>query len=189
MALTGRRDLFAREYLKDLNGTQAAIRAGYAPAGAHVEGSRLLADEEVQAHIAGLAAARNTELKIEAREVLEELLRLAMQDIAPAFNDDGTLKQIHEIPADIRRAIAGVEVEELFEGRGQDREQVGVLKKVKFWNKNQALEALGRHLALFKDVIEHRFEGGIVPSDIEAAAKAAAILEDARRRFLESDLV
>lgn len=151
MELKGRRELFCREYLKDLNASRAAHRAGYAPASAKQTGSELLAVEEVQDRIAELAASRNEKLEIDAQDVLLELLRLLTTDLAQAFTDDGALKPIHEIPIDCRRAIASFEVEELFEGRGKDREHVGALKKVKFWSKDRAIEMLARHLALFKD--------------------------------------
>ncbi|WP_198585325.1 terminase small subunit, partial [Escherichia coli] len=38
--LTDKQELFAREYLKDLNGTQAAIRAGYSEKTANEQASR-----------------------------------------------------------------------------------------------------------------------------------------------------
>ncbi|ENG5503925.1 terminase small subunit, partial [Yersinia enterocolitica] len=40
--LTPKQELFCREYLKDLNATQAAIRAGYSEKTAQVQSSRLL---------------------------------------------------------------------------------------------------------------------------------------------------
>ena len=43
--------LFAREYLTDFNSTQAAIRAGYSRASAHVTGSRLLSQANVTEEI------------------------------------------------------------------------------------------------------------------------------------------
>ena len=39
---------FVEEYLVDLNATQAAIRAGYSPKTAEVQGSRLLANAKVR---------------------------------------------------------------------------------------------------------------------------------------------
>ncbi|QFU15219.1 terminase small subunit [Microvirga thermotolerans] len=51
MAADEKRKRFVQEYLIDLNGTQAAIRAGYARSGAHTEANRLLAIPEVKAMI------------------------------------------------------------------------------------------------------------------------------------------
>ena len=45
--LVPQRRRFVEEFLIDLNGTQAAIRAGYSKKGAHTEGSRLLRNAAV----------------------------------------------------------------------------------------------------------------------------------------------
>jgi len=183
--LKGKREVFCREYLKDLDGTQAATRAGYSAHSARQQACDLLAEQEIQDRVAELSAARNQKFEVEAVEVLRELHRLATQDPIALVNENGVPHELADIPIDLRRTIASIEIEELYAGRGEARENTGRLHKIKFWNKNAALEALGRHLALFKDVIEHRFDGGAPPADIETAAKAAAILEAARREAKE----
>ncbi|MEJ7545472.1 terminase small subunit, partial [Staphylococcus hominis] len=45
--LTPKQERFANEYIKTLNVTQSAIKAGYSPNSAHVTGSRLLRKEKV----------------------------------------------------------------------------------------------------------------------------------------------
>ena len=62
--LSPRREAFAAEYLKDLNATRAAIRAGYSAKTASSIGARLLADAGVARAVeAGMAArARRTEI-------------------------------------------------------------------------------------------------------------------------------
>jgi phage terminase small subunit len=42
---------FVREYIKDYNATQAAIRAGYSPKSAYSQGQRLLKHDEVKAAV------------------------------------------------------------------------------------------------------------------------------------------
>lgn len=149
---------FVAEYLIDLNGKQAAIRAGYAPKTAESQASRLLSHVKVAEEIRNAAAKREERTVITADVVLSEFLRIARVDISGAFDERGDLKPIHEIPEDVRRAMSGVEVEALFEGRGEDREQTGYLKKVKFWDKNRALEALAKHLGLLIDRSEVEFK-------------------------------
>ncbi len=139
------------EYLVDLNATQAAIRAGYSPKSANEQACKLLAKPSIAALVAAKQAARAQRTEITADVVLGELLRLARVDIAGAFDESGRLKPIHEIPEDVRRAICGVETDELFEGLGRDRVAVGVTRKVKFWDKVRALEHLARHLGLLSD--------------------------------------
>ncbi len=56
MSLTPKQELFVREYLVDLNATQAAIRAGYSADTARQQGSRLLTDVDVQDAVAAAQA-------------------------------------------------------------------------------------------------------------------------------------
>ena len=60
--LTDRQERFCREYLVDLNATQAAKRAGYSSRTANEQAARLLAKASVKARVAALqqeAAKRN----------------------------------------------------------------------------------------------------------------------------------
>lgn len=52
MAMTDLNKRFVDEYMKDLNATQAAIRAGYCPTNADVTGPRALKKEDVKKAIA-----------------------------------------------------------------------------------------------------------------------------------------
>lgn len=153
--LEPRQERFCREYIIDLNGTQAAIRAGYAENSAQEQASRLLSNAMVKARVDELKLKRNDRLDIKADDVLREVLRLAMVDITQAFDENGNLKPIKDIPEDVRRALSSIEVDELFEGSGKDREHVGRTRKVRFWDKVKSLELLGKHLSLFKDRVEH----------------------------------
>ena len=61
--MTDQRRLFCDEYLKCLNGTKAAIAAGYSETSARSQASQLLDDEEVQKYIeARREAASNISL-------------------------------------------------------------------------------------------------------------------------------
>ena len=169
--LTPRQQRFVDEYPIDLNATQAAIRAGYSARTANKIGAQLLAKPLVAQAIQAALAARAARVQVQADDVLRELLRIARVDIREAFDDDGNLKAVKDIPEDVARAIAGIEVDELFQGRGEDREQIGVTRKVKFWDKPRALELLGKHLKLFVDKVE-----------VSADSSFADILKAARER-------
>src|SRR5579859_7940073 len=58
LSVEERRALFAAEYVVDLNGKQAAIRAGYSPHTAEQQASRLLRNVKVQAAIKAAQAER-----------------------------------------------------------------------------------------------------------------------------------
>lgn len=147
-----RRELFAHEYIKDLNGAAAARRIGIGAASARSEASRMLAEPEVQEIVADLLEARKQAAKVTAEQVLAELVALAFFDPAHAYNAEGNrLLGIHEMPENVRKAIAGVDVFEEFQGRGADREHIGNTVKVKFTDRGVHLERLMKHLGLLKD--------------------------------------
>ncbi len=59
MALTDKQEMFCREYLIDLNATQAAIRAGYSAKTANRTASENMSKPDIQLRIAELKAQRN----------------------------------------------------------------------------------------------------------------------------------
>ncbi len=88
-------------------------------------------------------------------KILDELRKLALVRIGDIFNPDHTLKPPDQWPAGIASAIAGIDVQELFAGKGDNREMIGYVKKVKFYDKGRALELLGKNLRAFTDKVEH----------------------------------
>jgi phage terminase small subunit len=151
-AMTPKQELFALEYLKDLNATAAYKRAGYSGKGnsAEATAAQLLRNPKVAAKIQEAMDKRTSKLEITAETVLQEIARLAFVDISQAYDENNRLKPLHEMPEDVRRAIASIEVGELRE----DGEVIGQMRKVKFWDKKGSLDLLGRHLKLFTDVLE-----------------------------------
>lgn len=179
--LTPKQQRFVAEYLVDLNATKAAERAGYSAKTARQQGARLLSNAAIADSVARGKRASFERVEVKADDVLRELLRIGLVDLRQAFTAEGALKPIHEMPEDVARALAGVEVEELFEGKGEERAQTGRLRKVKFWDKPRALELLGKHLKLFVDKVEHAGDGGgpivvEVRKYDDASAVAAAVV-------------
>jgi phage terminase small subunit len=150
-ALTPKQQRFCEEYILDLNATKAAIRAGYSSETARSIGSENLSKPDIEAEIERLLEKRSGKLAIKAEDVLRETYLMAMSDIGEAFDEEGKLKPIHEIPMHLRRMISSVEVDELWEPKedGKGKEQVGFTRKIKFWSKEKALHLLGQHLNLF----------------------------------------
>lgn len=71
---------FVEEYAKDRNGTQAAIRAGFAASNAENTAWRLVNDPQVQVLIAAEMARVSKEANIQAADVLREWLDVATAD-------------------------------------------------------------------------------------------------------------
>lgn len=78
--LTPLQEAFVREYLIDLNGTQAAIRAGYSQATARHIASQNLAKLNVQAAIAVAQRERSQRTEITADRVLKEIWSIVIAD-------------------------------------------------------------------------------------------------------------
>ena len=72
--LLDKREQFCQQFLTDANGTQAAIRAGYAERSAHVAASRLLRNDKVQHRIAELFQRRAEKLEIDHDRIVRGLL-------------------------------------------------------------------------------------------------------------------
>lgn len=81
--LTPKREAFVREYLIDHNGTQAAIRAGFAKSGAAVEATRLLRNAQVQAAVAAGTAKQAQAAEITGESILRELHRIGLDPDEP----------------------------------------------------------------------------------------------------------
>ena len=106
--------------------------------------------------------------------VLGELRKLGNSDLRELFKKDGTIKDTKDWPASVAYAVKSIQVEELWEGRGDNREQVGVVKKIQFWDKTKSLELLGKNLKLFIDKIEHSGKvklEDLVTGDVSATDK------------------
>ncbi len=171
--ILAKRKLFVKEYLVDLNATKAALRAGYSDgnaASAARTGTRLLAIPEVKEWVQEAMDKRAAEVGFTAKTILEKLLELATLDLSGAYDENGKLLHPKKMPPEIRRAIAGIEVFEEFQGQGQNREYIGDTVKVRFWDKVKSLELLGKHLKLFTDVVDIHDKTGI-SSRIERAKK------------------
>jgi phage terminase small subunit len=85
--LSPKQERFAREYLLDLNATQAAIRAGYSPKTAQEQASRLLSNVMVAARVAELKAKRAEKADRTAQDVLNDIIAVTAQ-----ARDEGDLK-------------------------------------------------------------------------------------------------
>lgn len=137
MALTAKQQMFVKEYLVDLNATQAAIRAGYSAKTANEQGARLLTNVSVAEAVQAGMDARSQRTEITADYVLS-----GIQEIA-------------------ERCLQRVPV---MEGRGEDRRQATDDEGRHVWSfdaagANKAFENLGKHLKLFTDKMEH--SGGV----------------------------
>lgn len=158
--LTDKQELFAREYLKDLNATQAAIRAGYSVKSAQEQASRLLSNIMVQSRISELKADRNEEVGIDAAYVLRRLVEIDQMDVLDILNDEGGIKPISEWPKVWRTTLSGFDINTSVTNFDETTIE-NILKKIKWPDKVKNLELLGKHVTVqaFKDNVKNELVG------------------------------
>lgn len=93
-SLNSKQAMFVREYLVDLNATQAAVRAGYSAKTAAMQGSRLLTNDEVSRAILEAQGERAEKVGVTAEEVLLGIRALVRRCELPGveFNASAGLK-------------------------------------------------------------------------------------------------
>lgn len=149
--LDPKRARFVQEYLVDLNATQAAIRAGYSKKTAQEQSSRLLSNVIIQRSIAKAQASRAARVEETLDEWTRELKGIFHLDPGDLLEPDGSIKLIKDMPIRARKAISSIEVVELFDGgQGDQKQAIGLVKKIRFHPKVNAGELLGKNCGFFE---------------------------------------
>ena len=157
--MTDKQQRFVEEYLIDLNGTQAAIRAGYSVRSATEQGSRLLSNANINHAIAVAMANRSRRLGINADRVIMELAKIALVNISDVANfENGMLQE--SVSPDDSAAVMAVKVRQIPTGDG-----FAIEREIRIHDKIKALEILGKHLGIFTDKITMEGDVSIVLVD------------------------
>lgn len=155
--LTAKQEAFCREYIIDLNGTQAAIRAGYSENSAKEIASVTLTKANIQERLAQLMEERNERVKIDADYVLKRLVQIDEMDVLDILADNGEVKPISQWPKVWRTYLSGMDVAEVNSQDGP----AGMLKKIKWPDKVKNLELLGKHIDVQAFKEQKELSGGI----------------------------
>ena len=158
MTLTEKQKKFVNEYLKDLNATKAAERAGYASKTAGSQGNRMLKNVEIQNEIEKKMKAREKRTEVTQDKVIKELASIAF-----ARTSDFTKVVTKTILDPISGKQIKVSSIEYTDTDQLTDEQIAALSCIKEGkhgievtqcDKVRALELLGKHLGMWKDKIE-----------------------------------
>jgi phage terminase small subunit len=144
--LTDKQAMFCKEYLIDLNATQAAIRAGYSEATAQVIGSENLSKPIIQAEIQDLIKKRSERTEITSDMVLKELAKIGFSNIAEFTDNSNGIVNINSLEQIKTACISSIECVTRLVG---DDAEITVTK-LKLHDKISALEKIGRHLGMFE---------------------------------------
>jgi phage terminase small subunit len=161
--------MFVKEYLVDLNATQAALRAGYSEKTAYRTGADNLKKPQIHAAIHQAMQKREQRTEITADKVLEEYAKLGFSDVSDYLEVvtervlvDRTaegepiseikqfvfMKDTKDIPPEKLAAISEVK-----------QHKDGSIS-FKLHDKRGALDSIARHLGMFTERIEHTGKDG-----------------------------
>jgi len=191
MTLTPKQARFVEEYLIDLNGKQAAVRAGYAAKAAEVQASRLLRNAKVRVALEDAMLARSKRTAVNADRVLTEFARLAFANMRDYWPPGGETIDLHRLDQDRAAAVAEITINETVDPAGVLHRRT----RLKLHDKKGALDSLARHLGMFVDreVTASTFEyrvSRMTPSErlelanelLRRGEKYLPLLEEARAR-------
>lgn len=143
-----RHERFCKEYLIDLNATQAAIRTGYSKRTAYSQGQRLLKNVEIKGRIVYLQAKLAIKTGISAEMVVKEFAKIGLANIQDYTGKDNEILDLSTIGRDKAAAIESIHVDIRHDGG----ESKGYTEKIrlKLHSKNTALRNLGEHLGIYE---------------------------------------
>lgn len=176
MALTPRQQRFVQEYLIDLNATAAYKRAGYKANDnvARVQSCRLLVRPNIKQAISAAQASLARQAEVKAANVLNEISHIAFSDIGDVLDfsgDELRLRSPRTITSAARRAIQSVKVRRAMERQGEESVPVEIIE-YRLWPKLDALDKLGQHLGLWKELDLERILADI-PEPTNSQLRAA----------------
>lgn len=130
---------FVTEFMKDRNGKQACIRAGYSPRSAEMQASRLLSKDNVKKAVDFYTRQIESRTLVTAQYVIENLMEVVE-------------RCMQRSPVMVRQ---GGEMVQAKDEEGRD------VWEFDSAGANKALESLGRHLKMFTDKFQHDMSTGI----------------------------
>lgn len=118
----------------------------WTPAAVWSNASAMLAKHNVSVRVAEIQQAISEAAIVEQVEVVRELAHMLRADPADAYDEEGRLKNIHDIPRDLRRCISAVKSRRIqSKANDEDRIEEYVIE-LKFWDKQGTIDKLMKHL-------------------------------------------
>jgi phage terminase small subunit len=152
-ALTPKQRRFVTEYLKDLNATQVAIRAGYAAKRADAIGWENLRKPEIATAVASGQAHQLEAADRTANATKEAVRRQVCGDVRRLFDEHGNFRPIHTLSGEDAALITGFEIV-VKNAAGGDGHAERLLK-VRLQDPAPSVQMAMKHLGLLVERHQH----------------------------------
>lgn len=113
-----------------------------------VKASKILARPHVQAARAKMEDDALASAGVTRAWIVNELRKVAS---ATLYHEDGSPKDIRKLDPETASAVCGVEVNEVYAGRGKKRKVIGAVTKLRILNRKDALAELSAIAGLKRD--------------------------------------
>lgn len=163
MSLSPKQKRLCQEYVKDLNKTAAAKRAGYSPRTSAEIARQVLKLPEAEEYVKELMQNVGDQLGITQKRVVEEYMKLAFADMSDYLDirvervDTGKIDKEGKPITMVRQSIILKNLDEMPEEKLSAISEVAETQsgiRIKLHDKKGALDSLARHLGMFLDQIE-----------------------------------
>lgn len=160
VGLTPRQRRFCEEYIVDLNGYQAAKRAGYSKLSCMASASQQLSNPKVIKYVNYLKIQRARRLEVTQDRIVQELARIAYHDQRTFYQNDNEAVPLQQITDDQQTAIKNIHfrnqtVEEPVEDIDGNIKMEKVTHRIVSYytlhDRTDALRMLGHHLGMSLD--------------------------------------
>jgi phage terminase small subunit len=161
MELTEQQKKFCREYMKDFNGKQAAVRAGYSEKTAQEQSSRLLSNVKVAIFLESLkdkAAEKNEQL---TNDIIEEIKKCGFSNIQNYLDGGNEIKDLSTIS--VEHAACVESIKKTVTEFGEDGTKTSIAFKLH--SKLDALEKLAKYVGLYE--ADNKQRGAIITVNID----------------------
>lgn len=146
--LTVKERIYAENFLAYGSHRKACIAAGYTSFQTRDGEKRIYERPAIKAYIQREMQERMEHYRLTADNVLRNQSYLEHFDPALLFAPDGSPIPVNRLPVHVRYCIESIEVEDIYEGRGEDRRWIGHLVKYRFPSKAQIKVLSMKHLKL-----------------------------------------
>src|ERR1700709_306389 len=108
VVLTPKQQRFCDEYLRDLNATQAALRAGYS--GSTALNGNLMAIPKIRYYLQQRTKHVVQKAQVDHAMLIKELCKIAFGNMRNYFRSDGSMKGMHELTDDEAAALWSITI-------------------------------------------------------------------------------